>query len=222
VTAVASDPAGTTQGARLLDADSAQWLEELTAQGAAREAGLARLHDLLTRAAHREVRRRAPRLGIAGPELDDIADQAASDAMLAVLAKLDGFRGESRFTTWAYAFVMFEVSAKVGRHFWRHPTVAMDTEDWDRLPDRFGLDPAHTAEWSDLVVGVRRAVDEALTPHQRRIFVALVLNHTPLDSVVVELDSNRNAIYKALFDARRKIRAFLVANDLLADDTPGS
>jgi RNA polymerase sigma-70 factor, ECF subfamily len=224
VTAVASsDSVGTTPGARLLDADSAQWLDELTAQGAAREAGLARLHDLLTRAAHREVRRRAPRLGIAGPELEDIAHQAASDAMLAVLAKLDGFRGESRFTTWAYAFVMFEVSAKVGRHFWRrHPTVAMDAEDWDRLPDRFGLDPADAAEWGDLVAGVRRAVDEALTPHQRRIFVALVLNHAPLDSVVVELDSNRNAIYKALFDARRKIRAFLVANALLADDTPGS
>jgi RNA polymerase sigma-70 factor, ECF subfamily len=114
------------------------------------------------------------------------------------------------------------VSAKVGRHFWRHPTVAMDAEDWDRLPDRFGLDPADAAEWGDLVAGVRRAVDEALTPHQRRIFVALVLNHAPLDSVVVELDSNRNAIYKALFDARRKIRAFLVANALLADDTPGS
>jgi len=209
-------------GGAVLDADSAGWLDDLTAEGARREAGLARLHELLTRAARREVRRRAPRLGIAGPELDDLAHQAASDAMLAVLAKLATFRGESRFTTWAYAFVMFEVSTKVGRHFWRHPAVPMDAEDWDRLPDRFGLDPQREAEWGAVVAGVRRAVDEVLTPHQRRVFVAIVLNHTPLESVVAELDSNRNAVYKTMFDARRKIRAFLVAHDLMADDTAGS
>ena len=83
--------------------------------------------------------------------------------MVAITAKLGQFRGESRFTTWAYKFVIFEVSTKLGRHFWRNPTVAMDAEAWDRLPDRFGLDPARASEWRDLMAALHRAVDEVLT-----------------------------------------------------------
>jgi RNA polymerase sigma-70 factor (ECF subfamily) len=203
---------------RGLDPESARWLRDLATVGAERERALTRLHELLLRIARAEVNRRAPDLALAGPELDDIAHQAAADALLAIVAKLGTFRGESRFTTWAYKFVVFDVSAKVGRHFWRKPAVAMDAEDWDRLPDRFGLDPARESEWRELVTALHRAVDDELTEHQRRIFVALVLNATPLDALVVELDSTRNAIYKALFDARRKLRAALVANGYISQD----
>jgi RNA polymerase sigma-70 factor (ECF subfamily) len=194
-----------------LDAESAAWLRALRASGAQREAALGRLYDTLLRVATREAHRRAPRWRIAGTELEDVAREAASDAMLAIDAKLDGFRGESRFTTWAHTFVMFEVSSKLGRHFWREEGVRLDTEAWERLPDRFGLDPARRSEWAELVAALRRAVDERLTEHQRRVFVALALEGIPLDALVIELDSNRNAIYKALFDARRKLRAALVA-----------
>ena len=183
-----------------------------------REAALARLHEMLVRIARGEVRRRSPRLQLTGPELDDLAYQAAADALIAITGKLGQFRGESRFTTWAYKFVIFEVSAKVGRHFWRHPSVPLDAEDWDRLPGRFGFDPAQEAEWRDLLAALRRAVDEELTARQRRIFVAVVLNNVPLDSLVIEMASSRNAIYKALFDARRKLRAALAANGYLPDD----
>lgn len=164
------------------------------------------------RIARHEARRRGGQLRIAGPELDDLAHQAAADALLAILRKLDQFRGESRFTTWAYKFVILELSSKIGRHFWRNPTVSLDAEDWDRQPDRFGFDPADASERHELFAALRRAVDQRLTDHQRRIFVALVLNGVPLDALVVELDTNRNAIYKALFDARRKLRAALVAD----------
>jgi RNA polymerase sigma-70 factor, ECF subfamily len=107
-----------------VDAESAGWLRAFAEPGAAREAALARLHELLLRMARREAARRAPRLAITGPELDDLAYQAAADALLAITAKVGQFRGESRFTTWAYKFVIFEVSAKIGRHFWRHPAAA--------------------------------------------------------------------------------------------------
>jgi len=158
---------------------------------------------------------------ISGPELDDLAYQAAADALVAILSKLGQFRGESRFTTWAYKFVIFEVSAKIGRHFWRQPAVPFDAEDWDRLPARFGVDPAHMAEWGALFAALRRAVDTELTSRQREIFVAIVLNEVPLDSLVIHLGSSRNAIYKMLFDARRKLRAALVANGYL-DHDPGA
>jgi len=201
-----------------LDSDSAEWLRVLADAGPRREAALARLHELLVRIARSEARRRGPRLQLTGPELDDLAYQAAADALIAITGKLGQFRGESRFTTWAYKFVIFEVSAKIGRHFWRHPSVPFDAEDWDRLPDRFGPDPAQETEWRDLLAALHRAVDEELTARQRKVFVALVLNGVPLDTLVIEMASNRNAIYKTMFDARRKLRAALVANGYLSDD----
>jgi RNA polymerase sigma-70 factor (ECF subfamily) len=203
-----------------LDADSEQWIQALGGIGAQREEGLARLHEMLLRIARGELRRRETQLQIAGPELDDLAYQATADALLAIVGKLGEFRGESRFTTWAYKFVVFEVSAKVGRHFWRHPAVRWDAEDWDRLPDRFGLEPARVAERKDLANAVRHAVDAHLTPRQRQVFVAIVLNGVPLDAVAIELGSTRNAIYKTMFDARRKLRAALAANGYLDDETP--
>jgi RNA polymerase sigma-70 factor (ECF subfamily) len=138
--------------------------------------------------------------------------------MLAIMAKLDQFRGESKFTTWAFKFVMFEVSAKIGRHFWRRPPVALTAEDWDRLPDRFGFDPAGESERRDFVRAVYRAVQEDLTEHQRQVFVALVLDGIPMDALAEKLGSSRNAIYKTMFDTRRKLRVSLVANGYLHDE----
>ena len=202
-----------------LDPGSEQWIQMLSGAGPQREEGLARLHALLLRVARGEMRRRGGRLQITGPELDDLAYQAAADALLAIAGKLGQFRGESRFTTWAYKFVIFEVSAKIGRHFWSKPAVPMDAADWERLPDRFGLDPAQETERRDLADAVHRAVDEHLTPRQRQVFVAVVLNGVPMDALVAELGSTRNAIYKTMFDARRKLRAALAANGYLDDET---
>ena len=201
------------------DPGSDQWVQMLSRTGPQREAGLARLHDLLLRIARGELHRRSGGLRITGPELDDLAYQAAADALVAIVAKLAQFRGESKFTTWAYKFVIFEVSAKIGRHIWSNPAVPMDAEDWERLPGRFGADPAQEAERRELTGAVHRAVDENLTPHQREVFVAIVLNGVPLDVLVTELGSTRNAIYKMMFDARRKLRAALVTNGYLDDQT---
>ncbi|WP_345429815.1 sigma-70 family RNA polymerase sigma factor [Actinoallomurus vinaceus] len=202
-----------------LDAESGEWLRVLTCGGAEQEAAVGRLHGLLLRIARNEVRRRGVQLRVTGPELDDLAYQAAADALLAITSKIGEFRGESRFTTWAYKFVILEVSVKVGRHFWRRcPAVPFEGADWERLPDRFGFDPARESEWRDLLAALRRAVQEKLTERQRRIFVAIVLNGVPLDALVLQLGSNRNAIYKTMFEARRKLRAALVANGYVDSD----
>jgi RNA polymerase sigma-70 factor, ECF subfamily len=136
---------------------------------------------------------------------------------VAITAKLGQFRGESRFTTWACKFVILEVSAKLGRHFWQRPNVPFDAEDWDRLPDRFGMRPEEYAQQRELIAAVRQAVEQELTERQRQVFVAIVVNGVPLDALVTRLGSNRNAIYKAMFDARRKLRAALAANGYLSD-----
>jgi RNA polymerase sigma-70 factor, ECF subfamily len=213
--AAGSPPPGAADGRQVPDAETADWVRSLSADGAEREQAAARLHGMLLRTARAETRRRSGQLRISGPELDDLAHQAAADAVVAIIAKIGEFRGESRFTTWAYKFVIFEVSGKIGRHFWRQPQVPMDAADWERLPDRFGLDPARESEWRDLARALRQAVEEELTEHQRQVFTALVLDAVPLDALAARLGSNRNAIYKTMFDARRKLRARLVANGYL-------
>jgi RNA polymerase sigma-70 factor, ECF subfamily len=211
-------PEGVADGKPVPDAETVDWVRALSADGAERERAATRLHEMLLRVARAEARRRSGQLRISGPELDDLAHQAAADAVVAIVAKIGEFRGESRFTTWAYKFVMCEVSGKMGRHFWRQPRVPMEAEDWERLPDRFGMDPARESEWRDLAQALRKAVEEELTDHQRRVFTAIVVNAVPLDALAIELGSNRNAIYKTMFDARRKLRARLVTDGYLPEN----
>jgi RNA polymerase sigma-70 factor, ECF subfamily len=198
-----------------LDEESSVWLRRLGAVGGERQAAERELHARLVRIALAEVRRRSASTPVTGPELEDVAHQAAGDAMLAILAKLDDFRGESRFMTWAYRFVILEVSGKLARHYWRNPPVALDAGQWERLPGRLGIDPAQQAEAVGILAEVRRVVDEELTSHQRRVFIAIVVDGIPLDALAAELGLRRNAIYKVIFDARRKIRRALVANGYL-------
>ena len=193
------------------DAESQRWLADLRAEGVRRERCLADLHALLLRAARHETNRRRAALGGAGgpPELDDIAHQAAGDALVAIVAKLDSYRGASRFTTWAYKFVWFEVSNKLRGHLWSDQRAELAEADWERLPDRLAREPDRRAEVRAQLDVLRRAVEEVLTPHQREVFVAVALNEVPIDALAARLDSTRGAVYKTLFDARRKLRAEL-------------
>jgi RNA polymerase sigma-70 factor (ECF subfamily) len=211
---------GAAQTRPVLEYDSRAWLDALNGPPAVRDAAIAELHALLVRGARHELARRRHTLTHLGAEdLSDLVTQAADDALVAILAKLDTFRGASRFTTWAYKFVIFEVSAKLGRHFWRRPAATLGAEAWERLPDRFGFEPAQQSEWRDLLAALHRAVDQELTPRQRKVFVAIVVNEVPLDALVAQLGSNRNAIYKVMFDARRKLKAALAANGYLGPES---
>jgi RNA polymerase sigma-70 factor, ECF subfamily len=193
------------------DEASRSWIDCLEASGSRHDDCLVRLHALLLRVARHEALRRARSLGIGGPEIEDVALQAADDALMAIRAKIADFRGESRFTTWAYRFVVFEVSTKIGRHFWRNRPVSMDQDGWERLPDPLLVLPEQRAELEEVLTELRRAIEEDLTQHQRRVFVAVALNEVPMDAFAREVGSNRNAIYKTLFDARRKLRSSLAA-----------
>jgi RNA polymerase sigma-70 factor (ECF subfamily) len=194
------------------DRTSRRWVEQLHSGHPRHEHAAARLHDVLHRAAMHELHRRRGRLGaLAGPELDDVAQQCADDALMKILARIDAFEGRSRFTTWAYAFVIFEVSSKVARHAWRHHPLSRDDLTWDHLPDTLTPKPGDQAERREQLAALTKAIEEDLTPRQREVFVAIALNDVPIDVLALELGSNRNAIYKNLFDARRRLRASLAA-----------
>jgi RNA polymerase sigma-70 factor (ECF subfamily) len=186
--------------------ESAAWLAALRSEGPDRDAATARLHELMLKAARYELgRRRAALAHVRGVELDDLAMQAADDALVALLAKLDDFRGASRFTTWAYKFALLEAGVKLRRRAWQDREVVLEPDDWHALADT--ASSAHERlERTESLAELRGAVETALTPHQRRVFVALALNEVPIDVLAERLDTTRGALYKTLHDARRKLR----------------
>lgn len=191
-------------------AENALWVSALTASTAERDAGVERLYPILVKFGYAEARRRGARLQVEGPELDDIAHQAAADATMAICRKVDTFRGECRFTTWAYRFVARAVSSKINRHFWQRCAVSVDPDQWAGLPVDRGLAPEEQAEAHDLLRAVRRACTDGLTERQRTVFEAVAVQGTPMSHVAGQLGCTQNALYKAMFDARRKLRKALI------------
>jgi RNA polymerase sigma-70 factor (ECF subfamily) len=189
-----------------LDDESREWLRELRAAGPARDAAVQRLHALLVRTARFEVaRRRAALAHVRGEELEDLALEAADDALMSVLRRLDDFRGASRFTTWVYKFALLEAAVKLRKRAWQGREIPLEPESWDLISDA-ALGPAQEAEQSELLAVVRRGIEEILTPHQRDVLVSLALNGVPIDVLADRLGTTRGALYKTLHDARKKLR----------------
>ena len=119
------------------DAESRAWVSGLGVEGMQGDEARRRLHDLLLRAARFEVnRRRESHPHLRGGDLDELAHHAAGDAMLAILKKLDTYRGESRFTTWAYKFALLEASVALRRRAWQGREVPLEPEHWALIPSR--------------------------------------------------------------------------------------
>ena len=194
-----------------VDPDSQEWLEALRPGAPGRDAAIDVLHELLLKASRFELgRRRAALAHVRGEELDDLAVQAADDALMAVLAKLDDYRGASRFTTWVYKFALLEAGVRVRRRAWQGREVVLDEERWPEFAGG-APSPERQAEGGELLRELQRAVREGLTPLQRDVFVALALNEVPIDVLAERLGTTRGALYKTLHDARRKLRAELAA-----------
>jgi RNA polymerase sigma-70 factor, ECF subfamily len=191
------------------DDESRVWLQRLRSDGHGRDVARRELRDLLLRAARFELNRRSatlPHLG--GGDREDLAQQSADDALLAILTKLEDFRGEARFTTWVYKFALLEAAVKLRRLAWQGREIPLEAERWDLIADR-GTSPAHGAETSELIAAIRDAIEHTLTPHQRQILVAIALNDVPIDVLSERLNTTRGALYKTLHDARRKLRTCL-------------
>ena len=210
----AAGPAVTEPRATVGRDDSEEWLTSLRAAGGQRELAIGRLHGLLLRVARFEAARRRPTLsGVGLKELDDLAVQAAADALMAVLARLDSFRGASRFSTWAYKFAIYQTSVKLRRRAWQDREVSLEPETWARLPDS-ATGPHQDAEQAELLAAIRDGITTALTAHQRHVLVALALNGVPIDVLADRLGTTRGALYKTLHDARRKLRTHLADRGL--------
>ena len=215
---MASAVAEATQVADRMDSESRTWLQRLRAEGRDRDAAIAELRVLLLRAASFEVRRRCATMSqIRGGDQEDLAQQSAGDAMVAILSKLDDFRGESQFTTWAYKFALYEAAAKMRKLAWQGRELPLEAGDWPQVPDP-GPAPQAEVEMNDLLAAIRQEIESSLTPRQREVLVALTLNEVPIDVLADRLGSTRGALYKTLHDARQKLRAALADRGLIVDE----
>jgi RNA polymerase sigma-70 factor (ECF subfamily) len=206
-----------SQTVPLVDEESRAWLRDLRSDGRTRDEAIARLHALLLRAARFECARRRPALPhLRGNDLDDLANQAADDALVSVLARLDDFRGASRFTTWVYKFALLEAAVKLRKRAWQGREVPLEPETWGMFTSG-GIEPDEEVEQGELLATLQQAIADVLTPHQRRVLVALALNGVPIDVLAERLGSTRGALYKTLHDARRKLRRHLEERGLSAE-----
>ena len=194
------------------------WVVALSTPGPQRDPALAKLHALMVRAARHQVWRLRDALPDASPAtLDVVANQAADEAMVALLGKLDTFEGRSRFTTWAYKFAIVQAGSDVRRMQWHHRDLELRELD---VPAPASDDPAQQVEASDLARAVAEAMHRVLTPHQRRVAVALLVDTIPIDVLADRLGTTRGALYKTLHDVRGRLRTELAAQGYLPAGAP--
>jgi RNA polymerase sigma-70 factor, ECF subfamily len=194
------------------EAEARAWLGALRATGAERDEAVRRLHELMLRAARFELRRRRGMLaGSSRETIDDLAMQSADDALAAILSKLDDYRFESRFTTWAYKFAILEAAVRTRRRAWQVRELPIDPDAWTTLPART-LDPAEDLINRERLSAIIEAVRTQLSPHQREVLGALVLAEVPIDVLAERLGTTRGALYKTLHDARRRLRTAIGAD----------
>jgi RNA polymerase sigma-70 factor, ECF subfamily len=194
------------------------WVAVLTTPGPAREDALRRLHALLLRAARVQVSRMpALRASLGITQVDDVVNLAADEALVAVLNKLHTFEGRSRFTTWAYKFAVLQAAVELRRSAWARREVPL--EGLPPLAER-RPGPEQYAEAAQFAAAVREGMQQVLTPHQRRIALALLVEEVPIDVLAERLGTNRNALYKTLHDARARLRAHLTDQGYLTSPTP--
>jgi RNA polymerase sigma-70 factor (ECF subfamily) len=196
----------------VVDIESREWLRDLRAGGATADQAVARLQALLLRAARFEVTRRRAAMPHVRTDTDEVALEAADDALISVRAHLDDFRGESRFSTWAYKFALLEAAVKLRRRAWQGRELPTAPTGMNLFTD-IRLEPDVALEQRELLDTVQEGVD-LLTPHQRDVLVGLALNDVPIDVLAERLGSTRGALYKTLHDARVKLRRHVAAAGL--------
>lgn len=181
----------------------------LTALKADRETAWAALRERVLQGLLAYLRRSRPG-GLQEEALRGLADDAVQETLLTVRAKLDDFRNESRFTTWVHRIAVNALLGDIRRRRWKQRAVTDLTGMLPEWPLEKRPDPEREALQREMWAIVRTLIEEELTDHQRGILLAHVFDQKPLDLVAADLGISRDAAYKSIHDARRKLRAALL------------
>ena len=197
---------------------NAEWLAAFEAGGSDQAAALADLRTYLLRAALFTLQRSRHYVGHLGSSaLGALAEDCAQEALTAIFQRLADFRGESHFTTWAYTFAVNIALVAARRERWASTSLDRILDGSESasstMEDHGGSspDPERRTLQIEAVAAIREGVERHLTGKQQQLLRAVVFEQVPLDEVVRHWGSNRNALYKLLHDARRKLKSHLVA-----------
>jgi RNA polymerase sigma-70 factor, ECF subfamily len=196
----------------VLDVESRSWVERLAATEPVRGQAIAELHERLRREAEFHIRRRVRnRPDFPRSDIDDLAVQAADDALIALLRKLGDYRGDSQFWTWARRFAALEAPVSIRRRL-GHDRVGISKDpDHALLVADPGPSVHDQAEARELLRDVSDLMVGDLTARQRTVLTRVAMDGVPTSALVGELHTSRGAIYKSLHDARVKLRSRLAA-----------
>ncbi len=203
-----------------------EWLRDLRAEGMAQEAALRDLRESIVRTLRASLGgRQHGKLGDA-EEAGQLAQDCAQEAVLIVLDKLGTFRGDSRFTTWVYQIGIRVLLGELRRRRWQE--VSLDrTERDDSLPtqpieDRVSANPEQAFHREQIWTVFREIIDKELTHRQRAALVAHVFQGEPLDQLAERLATTRDAVYKLIHDARKKLKRCLEERGLAREEILGA
>ena len=198
---------------------NAEWLDDLKADGPRQDQALKDLREgilrvLLNYISRHHVGRPTP----APEEADHLAQDCTQEALLIILKNLGTFRGESRFTTWAYQVAIRVVLGELRRSRWKEVSldrsqIGEDLPDWP-IEDTKSPDPERALQQGQMWQILKGIIENDLTPRQRSVLVAHVFQAMPLDLVAEWLGTNRDNVYKILHDARQKLKRVLIDRKL--------
>jgi RNA polymerase sigma-70 factor (ECF subfamily) len=209
----------------MTDRTNEQWLADLTASPEVQAAALSDLRERLQRGIYFYLsRERSDLASLSSAELTSMAEDLAQDATLRVMENLGSFRGDSQFTTWATRIAVRVAISDLRRARYKDYSLDDLTADGDLLPvastalmGDLPVGPERSAERSEVLDRVTAALQEGLTERQYQALIAVAVNGVPLEIVAERMGTNRNALYKLLHDARRKLRTYLESQGLSPD-----
>ncbi len=197
----------------MMDRDNETWLRAISAGGTVRDNALADLRTILLRGLRRSLSGRS--------DVDEsFVEDAVQDSLLRIIDRLRQFEGRSRFVTWAMSITIRTAMTELRRHRWRDVSLDQVLQDGEFVPEQV-VDgrqaPDQNAEREAVLAAMRQVIDSDLTDKQKNVLTA-ELRGMPLDAIVQQMGSNRNAVYKLTHDARMRLRKGLEAAGYQAED----
>jgi RNA polymerase sigma-70 factor, ECF subfamily len=195
-----------------MDRDNQEWLTDLRTQGKKRQKALQDLRGILLRILPKALSRW---LSPSSPHFDAFLEDVTQETLLRVLDRIESFEGRSKFTTWVYTIAIRIGLSELRLRKWQE--VSLDGLEEGPYPDQMPFsrfegtnpDPETALAQKNAVELVLKAIEQDLTAHQRAVMTAVVFQGLPLDVIAKRMDSNRNALYKVMHDARLKLKSNL-------------
>lgn len=203
---------------------NAQWIADLKSEGEQHAAALTDLRRIILTGLSYSL---SKWLSNQDTRFAPLAEEVAQDTLLRVLDRLDTFQGHSQFTTWVHKIAVRIALTELRRKRWNNVSLddLVESEENPTLKnlmmDRDSVAPEAIVEGGDVMQLVRRIIVEELTVKQRKAMIAIAIKGMPLEEAARQMGTNRNALYKLMYDSRQRLKHRLLQEGLTPDEIFG-